>query len=169
MKLTAASVEKAALHYLKRFPASKAHLRRVLKRKAGRIETELGTKEIDAMLDAAVAAMARRGLVDDAAFAKALAGSLHRRGDSRRLIARKLAQKLVPAEEIEAALGEIDGASEDPDLDAAWAYARRRRLGPFRLAERRAERRDKDMAALARRGFGYRIARAVIDADEVPE
>lgn len=168
MKLTPQSVEKAALHYLRRFPASKAHLRRVLARKAGRIETSLSPSEVGALLDAAVAAMARRGLVDDAAFARALAGSLHRRGDSRRLIRRKLEQKLVPEPDIEAALDALAEQTEDVDLDAAWAFARRRRLGPFRSPEQRLERRDKDLAALGRRGFSFGIARRVIDADEVP-
>lgn len=169
MKLNPASVEKAALHYLRRFPASKAHLRRILRRKAGRIETELPKRDVEALIEGAVEAMARRGLVNDAAFAKALAGSLHRRGDSRRLIERKLAQKLVPEAEIADAIAALDEASEDPDLDAAWAYARRRRLGPYRREDRRADCRDKDMASLARRGFGYRIARAVIDAEERPD
>jgi regulatory protein len=52
-------------------------------------------------------------------------------------------------------------------LAAAAAYARRRRLGPFRrVPEERAERRQKDLAALARRGFGYGVAKQVIDADD---
>lgn len=165
MRLTPRSVENAAVYYLRRFPATKGHLRRVLARKAARIETDLSRGEIDAMLDAAVEAMARRGLVDDEAFARALAESLHRRGDSRRLIARKLAEKLVPSELARDALERLEAQAEDVDLDAAWSFARRKRLGPYRRSEQRADRRTKDLAALARRGFSYRVAAAVVDAE----
>ena len=166
MKLTAQSVERAAVHYLQRFPASSAHLRRVLRRKAARVEAPKAGVDVDALIDRAVEAAQRMGLVDDAAFARGLAASLHRRGSSRRLIEQKMRHKLVPPEEIAAALDELFAAAEDPESDAAWAYARRRRLGPFRDPEARAERRDKDLAALARRGFSYRVASRVVDADE---
>ena len=41
----------------------------------------------------------------------------------------------------------------------------RRRLGPFRAAPERQERRERDLAALARAGFGYDVARRVIGAE----
>ncbi len=53
----------------------------------------------------------------------------------------------------------------NPDLLAALRYARRRRLGPFCRGDR-FERREKDLAALARAGFGVAFARPVIDADD---
>ena len=68
-----------------------------------------------------------------------------------------------PREEIERLLGEEDDAAE---LEAARALARRRRLGPWRGPAERAARREKDLAALARAGFGLDLARQVIDADE---
>ena len=46
------------------------------------------------------------------------------------------------------------------------ALARRRRLGPFRLPEQRADRRTKDLAAMARAGFAFDVARKVIDATD---
>ena len=45
------------------------------------------------------------------------------------------------------------------------AFARRRRLGPFRTAGR-AEHRDKDLAALGRVGFSYQMAKRVVDAED---
>jgi regulatory protein len=47
------------------------------------------------------------------------------------------------------------------------ALARRRRLGPFRKAEARAEHRLRDLAAMARAGFAYALAEKVIDAEEI--
>ena len=55
-------------------------------------------------------------------------------------------------------------------MAAARAAARRRRLGPWRRQDDRAGSRQKDLAALARLGFAYATARAVIDgeAESVP-
>ena len=47
---------------------------------------------------------------------------------------------------------------------AAVNLARRRRLGPFRRAGERAAMRGKDLAALARAGFSYPIAKRILDA-----
>ena len=59
-----------------------------------------------------------------------------------------------------------DAISRDDaaEREAAWALARRRRLGPFRPAER-ASSRQRDLAAMARAGFGFGLARSVIDGD----
>ena len=49
---------------------------------------------------------------------------------------------------------------------AAHALARRRKLGPYRPGERSAYR-EKDLAALARAGFSFGIAREVIDGEKI--
>ena len=50
------------------------------------------------------------------------------------------------------------------ELAAAIALARRRKLGPYRAEKDRKDRRLKDLAAMARGGFDYQLARKVIDA-----
>jgi regulatory protein len=47
----------------------------------------------------------------------------------------------------------------DPDLAAACAFARRRRLGPFRRA---AADHARELGAFARAGFSRRVAEAVL-------
>ena len=42
-------------------------------------------------------------------------------------------------------------------------------LGPFRRAEERAERRDRDIAAMGRAGFDWDTARKVIDAADAAD
>ncbi len=49
-------------------------------------------------------------------------------------------------------------------MGAAARYARRR-LGPFRAAPEREGHRQRDLAALARAGFGYSVARRIIAAE----
>lgn len=170
---TAARLERAAMAHLRRFTASVADLRRVLRRRIARAEArglETDRPALEAAIDDIIERFSARGLLDDAALARGLTRSLRRRGLARRAIAYKLRQKGIAAELIRDALAETDAAVEDdldPELLAAWRLARRRRLGPFRRAER-AERRQRDLAALGRAGFGFGIARTVIDADEIP-
>jgi len=48
------------------------------------------------------------------------------------------------------------------ELEAARAYARKRRLGAYRSPEKRAEYRQKDLASLARQGFSFDIAKQAL-------
>ena len=107
------------------------------------------------------AAMVQAGAVDDAAFAASRARRLARTGRSRRAIAAHLAGKGVDAQTAAAALPE----GEEAELDAALAYCRRRRIGPFARAAEDADARRKALAALARGGFGHAVARRALAMD----
>lgn len=162
----ARSLERAALSYLGRFAASSVRLRQVLRRRIDRAERRGDDPDrpaLEAEIDAVVQRMLDRGMLDDAAFAKGLAESLRRRGTSTRGMRAKMRQKGLSADQIDAALA----SDETSELEAAWRYAQRRRLGPFSRRDR-AERRQKDLASMGRAGFGYGVAQAVIDG-EPPE
>jgi len=164
--VTAAYLERAALAYLERYASSAENLRRVLTRKVER-RCRLRGEEPEpflALVDDAVRRSVESGLVDDRRYAEARAASLRRRGGSARLIRAKLAAKGV---EREAAAAALANDTEDAERAAADALARRRRLGPYRARDRAAHR-DRDMAALARAGFSYGLARGVIDAEGDP-
>ncbi|MCA9546653.1 MAG: RecX family transcriptional regulator [Myxococcales bacterium] len=161
-------LERAAVRHLQRFPCSEDRLTFVLRRRIRRAEdlTEADRTALEAGLPEIIVKMRRMGLVDDAAYARALVDSLHRRGKGRRAIAAKLRERMVPQAQAEAALAHLHEETADPELEAALNYARRRRIGPFhRDPARRAERRDKDLAALGRQGFSYGVARQVVDGD----
>jgi regulatory protein len=167
--LTPQRLENIALHYLERFSASTESLRRVLLRRVERSAQEHGTdrEEAAGWVNALVERYVTSGMLNDAVFAEAKAASLHRRGGSTRMIRQKLAAKGVGADDIDHALDERREAGDgEPDLEAALALCRRRRLGPCRPAEKRAEMRDKDLAALGRAGFDYATARAAVDRQE---
>jgi regulatory protein len=167
-RITAASLENAALYYLRRFDSTAENLRRVLSRRVRRAamspQATIDTAEAARWIEAVVAKMTRLGYVDDARTAAMKARSLFARGTPPAMIRRRLALLGAGEEAIDAALSGIEEDCADAELTAAAALARRRRLGPFRPAAARAERRDKDMAALARAGFSPEIARRVIDA-----
>jgi regulatory protein len=167
--LTATSLENAAVYYLSRFASSSGNLRRVLMRKVARATRD--SDEADAaagarMVDAIIARYLEKGLLDDRAYAAQAASSLARRGASRFSIAGKLSQKGVEAELVDAAIETLDeaGASE---IAAACALVRRRRLGPYRAPDKRADWQQKDMASLARAGFRLDLARRVLKVPNV--
>jgi regulatory protein len=156
-------LERWALGYLGRYASSAENLRRVLLRRARRYSSEAAL-EAGPLIEAIVARYREAGLLDDAAYAAARVGSLHRRGDSLKAIRARLAAKGVSAEVAADALAGLRERAADPDLAAACAFARRRRLGPFRQG---AADRQRELAALARAGFSRRIAEAVLAcADE---
>lgn len=168
-------LESAALHYLERFAASSTLLRRTLIRKAARSAAHWGEDpdQSRALVDQVVEKMVRLGYVDDAAYALMKARSLHGRGKGVRVIRADLASRGVGADQAALALQDLQDdvvpVGGDLDLMAAWALAKKRRLGPYRPAEQRSERRRRDLAVLGRAGFDFDTARAVIDAPEEPE
>jgi regulatory protein len=80
-----------------------------------------------------------------------------------------LQQKGVSRDDVDAALAALAAKYEDSDIAAACNYARRRQLGPHRLPEAREEFRERDLAVLARAGFGYVTARHVTEAQSVED
>lgn len=114
------------------------------------------------MIEAVLQRLLSAGLLDDPAYAEALARSLRRRGASRRMVRARMSEKGVGGDLATAALeDEADPALAE--LEAATAFARRRRLGPWRAEADRVARRDRDLASLARAGFDLKTARTVID------
>ena len=117
--------------------------------------------------DEAIQWLEGRGFLSDKAYAESKARSLVARGTSRAHILANLASKGVGGDDARAALEQVALEYEEPELEAAQRYARRRRIGPYRLdAEARAAARNKDLATMARAGFASRIARQVIDAED---
>lgn len=171
------ALQEAALAHLARFAATEAALVRVLSRKVHRwaqgarlagVDPGTITSSVRASLSTVrevVSRLAASGVVDDTAFAAARARRLHREGRSRRAIVAHLAARGVDADTAEAAFPEQDA----DELDAALAYARRRRIGPFRVGEPAdAVLRLRELGALARAGFSREMAlRALaMSADE---
>ncbi len=160
--VTPTYLERAALDYLGKYSSSSENLRRVLMRK---VEKRCRLREEEAepfreLVDEVVAKSLRIGLIDDKIYTEAKVASLRRKGNSGRLIQVKLAAKGLDRDDIRDALD----TNESDEATAARTLARRRRIGPHRTTQRR-EFRDKDIAVLARAGFSYAIAVAIIDEE----
>lgn len=159
----------AALYYIDRYATSAEHLKSVLMRRVSQSARlhDTDTQEGQAWIDEIVSDLVTRKLVDDRAFAETRAISLHRGGASRRKITMSLKSKGVENNDIEAALSALEETHVNAEFVAARNYARRRRFGPWRKAEEREGRRERDLAAMARGGFSFQMAQQVIDAVDI--
>jgi regulatory protein len=167
--ITATYLQKAAMAYLERYPSTAEGLRRVLDRRVRKAKMAEAPVVVDVerVIAGIVARFVAAGVIDDKAFAQTKARSLHRRGTSSRLTLQKLKLAGIDSETLDEAMAGLDQELDtDPrrrEWRAAVTLARRRRLGPFRQKERK-EHRNRDLAAMARGGFDYALARKVIDA-----
>ncbi|HEV2100839.1 MAG TPA: RecX family transcriptional regulator [Stellaceae bacterium] len=159
-------LERWALAYLGRYASSSENLRRVLLRRVRRrlpASPEMLGQAV-ALIDALIERYRHTGLLDDAAYATARVQSLHRRGESATRIRARLAAKGVESSVAARAVQTSRGEAADPDLAAACAFARRRRLGPYRRA---AADRARELGAFARAGFARRIAERVLACADI--
>jgi regulatory protein len=172
-KITPAYLEKAALFYLERYSSSAQNLRRVLDRKIRRSIEEHGVptaEEAAGWVADLIARLQRGKLLDDRAYAESRVRRLYAEGKALGRIRQTLAVKGVAKDDVAAALERLEAESTAPasDLPAAAAFARKRKLGPYRGdPAQRAEMRQKDLGALARRGFSQAIAMKILSADSV--
>ncbi|WP_216825500.1 regulatory protein RecX [Kiloniella sp. EL199] len=170
-KATAKYLGNVARFYLERYATTEAGLRRYLMRKVNLSAKEHGTvpQEGAEIIEDLISKFRDLNFLNDARYAEGRSGSLHRKGMSLRAIRQDLSLKGVPEDLINNAIDLIREESSNPDLEAAISYARKRRLGPYRTDDKREECRDKDLAALGRKGFSFAIAERVILADDIEE
>ncbi|MEQ8505021.1 MAG: RecX family transcriptional regulator [Rhodospirillales bacterium] len=170
-KVTQSHLANAALHYLSRFATTAENLRRVLMRRVEKSARHHGTDPAEGAewIEDLIQRYQRTGLLNDAAYAEVRAGDMLRRGTPVKGVRFKLMQKGVGPDDIDQALAAATEDMPQPDLAAAAALARRRRLGPYASPDKRQDRRDKDLATLARAGFDYDTARRVIEAETVDD
>jgi regulatory protein len=157
--LTRQKVEVWALDYVNRFDCTASKLKKHL---AERVRKYGGDENAQAWIDELVERYLGSGVLNDARFAKNLATQLTTRGKSSRMISQKLAMRGVPSEVAQELMSARRQDEPNAELDAARAFARKRRLGAHRDLEKRAEYRQKDLAALARQGFSFDTAKKAL-------
>ena len=161
-KMTQRRLRNITAAYLQRYTSTRANLRRLLIRRVDRsLEHHEGDRdELIAWIDSLLDEHVRLGTINDRSWASSRLRNLSRRGLSASRMRAHLTAKGVDgslADEL------IDELAPDPRTAAAH-YARRRRIGPFRPHYKDADP-QKELAKLARAGFGYGIAREVLEMD----
>lgn len=155
--LDEAALERTALRYVERYATTRAKLGSYLQRKL-RERGWAGPGE------PAIAGLVERfgelGYVDDEAFATARGAALTRRGYGPRRVAQALRA---------AGIGEEDAAPAEQSAreggwEAALAFARRKRIGPFAMEAPDRPGRQKALAAMLRAGHDVVMARRLVSA-----
>lgn len=154
--LNDASLRDIALSYASRYATTAAKLKHYLQRKLREREW---AGEDEPRVDELVTRFVELGYIDDAQFAEARTRDLLRRGYGARRVAQALHHAGVDSEELA-----LTPPSETEERQAALAFARRRRLGPFGAERPDERRREKQLAALVRAGHDFGTARALVDA-----
>jgi regulatory protein len=166
-----------ATWYLERFTASRARLEKLMRGKIRLSIAEYDTdpQEAEDWMKSVLNTCETAGFLNDQAYALGRARSMLRKGKAIRVIGADLNARGIASNLVDQTITDLrdeaddvahnDMRGTDPNLAAAAAYARRRRLGPFRHPDQREEKHDKDLAALARQGFSYDIATRIIDSN----
>ncbi|GAB4573679.1 MAG: hypothetical protein Tsb008_08760 [Rhodothalassiaceae bacterium] len=167
--MTRERLEAGALHYLARFAASEERLRRLLADRIARRNDghRPPDREQAAWIEEIVAKCRRLGLIDDAAYALMRARGRLARGMAPARIRADLRARGVADADVEAAfvrLMEEAGETHPLDAEAALRFARRRHFGPWRRVEASTDRLKREIAAFARAGFSYGLARRIVSA-----
>ena len=123
---TAKRLHNIALHYLERYAASSQSLRRVLMRRVSKSAHYNDTDPAEGaeFVEAIIKRFLESGLLDDHIYAEGQVLSLFRRGISLRAITNRLMEKGVERDIIELHLGALKESTPDPDLNAAFAFAK---------------------------------------------
>ena len=166
--LDAAALERLALRYVERFATTRGRLTDYLWRKIRERGWGEGAEDGPAVPAADPEALAQRmadlGYIDDRGFAEARAAAMQRRG----LGARRVAGAFREAGIEEADSTAIAPAIAERGVDAALAYAKRKRVGPYARpgSESEGDRalRQKQLAAMVRAGHSFDLARKILAA-----
>jgi regulatory protein len=151
--------------YLERWPASEARLRRKLEERLQRDPPEAPPDEVAGWVDEACDQLRSQGLVQDAQLASDRLSVLARRGASARRVHEDLRRKGIQGPTLDDAVA----LAREGEWDAARTWVRKHRCGRWASGERRDHTSDlRDLARMARAGFPYAIARAVL-AESGPE
>lgn len=172
-KITETYLHNSGLYYLQRFAASTGHFQTVMKRKIDRScrhHADQDRAACLAMLERMIVKFQSLGLLDDETYTQAAVATLRRRGLSERAILSRMQAKNVPAENVRAALRRYNAENsmkdDESEMAAALRLAKKKRVGPY-AGDKPCDR-NKALAAFARAGFSFEIARKILDlgADE---
>ena len=158
-------LRRQAEQYLMRYQASEKRIRQMLWRRVRRAQSFHGGEDSDAevMVDAVMSSLQSDGAINDAAYANGWVQTLIRRGSSAKAIRYKLMEKGVASHHIDTAMKEAQAHTENWEKEAAETYARRRRLGPYRVPPDTSwKQQQKDLATMARAGFSFDLAKRTL-------
>ncbi len=153
--LDAAKLRDLALHYVARYATSAAKLSRYLQRKV----RERGWDGNDPPdIAGIVAGMVEAQYLDDDQFAEMRASGLLRRGYGARRVSATLRADGIA----DPTIRRIAAIDPETARDAALAFARRRRFGPFATIPPDAQKVARELQAMMRAGHDFSVSRQIL-------
>lgn len=162
--LTAKRLTNIALYYLGRYESSVGQLRKILSRRVfkEKIKGADVPADVESVIESILAKMVSDGYVDDRRFAESVARKCQSAGKSRQFLVGKLKTAGIDSDLIR----ELTDGLSDSDLDAARRFVQKKKIGCFRPLEKQKECFKKDLAAMARAGFSFDVAKQALGTDE---
>lgn len=170
-RITKPRLRNIAIAYVGRYGGSEKRLSEVLARRVERAHYVHGGDKDEHLgwVAETVASLVATRVLDEVMNARSAAMSLHLTGKPERVVRQRLRLKGYAQGSIAAGVERIRehvGDSDDPDLVAACRYARRRGFGPYARPGREPKERDKQLAAMMRAGFPYRLADLIYKTED---
>jgi regulatory protein len=162
--VTEAALAEALLSYLDRFEGSREKLGKQLEKWVKNRGEPADPVRARPLIQSVLSRYEQTGVIDDDKLAARTLDRLRSRGGSARAIAFKLRTRGLKSDSVDRAFELEREAGPNPELEAARALVRRRKLGEFRPEAKRAEERRRDLGILARAGFDYETSVAALGA-----
>jgi regulatory protein len=170
-RITDTYLHNSGLYYLERYSASSSHFRTVMLRKVKRScmhHTDQNYEDCSKLVDDLIVKFERSGLLNDDLYIASMVASFRRKGLSKRMIIQKLLMKGIAAETVNTYLSEYNEqknkSTESTELKAAAIFCRKKKLGAYKGINTPEP--DKQLARLARAGFGFGAAKKILEMSE---
>jgi len=162
-RLTEQRLMNITLFYLSRYESSTEKVRAMLNRRLRRMQLqgEEVPPEATDWIESVIQKVQRESYLDDNRYAENQVRVLVGQGRSEHFITAKLSLAGITAEQVRGILNDM-GSTEQ---SRAMRFVERKKIGFYRPSSLRQQFWEKDMAALARAGFSYDIARQALTGE----
>ena len=163
-RLTEQRLMNIALFHLSRFETSEQKLRLVLQRRLRRMKMRREEVPVEAnqWIETVIQKVQQASYLDDNRYAENQVRNLIQQGKSESFICAKLALAGIEADKVREILSKMESTEES----RAKRFVAHKKIGFYRPTAFRKQYWEKDLAALARAGFSYDIARAALESDD---
>lgn len=163
-QITKTRLYNITLFYLERFESSRFKTKKMLEKRVQkeRLKGNIIPDNINLLIDEVIQKMTDLGYINDERVIQNQVRRLSNAGKSKSFILNKLKQDGLSEQSISLYLNSFDEENSCSDLTRATNWLKKHKKGQFRSKDASLFY-QKDMAALARAGFSYAIAKEALD------